>query len=140
MSTLRCTPYPGEVWLTATPKKDPEAWKLRVVVLSVTGDVVQTVSILPNSSEAGPEDYILPKEFMGCEAAVSFELMATLPISALTKFRGRFDDVDFAALRSGELPRGMPYIDEDDLRYLRHAEMAERIGELQASIWDTIVP
>jgi hypothetical protein len=142
-------PYPGEVWLTAAPKDDPEAWTLQVIVLCDgrdgyrpfnPGEEVQTVSILPDPSEAGPEDRILPKEALGYEAAVSFELMATLPISALTACQGRLAPADFAALESGELPHGMTYIDKWDHRYLRHEEMAERISELQAGLWDKVVP
>lgn len=153
-------PCPGEVWLTAAPKNDPEAETLQVIVLSADNDLALTVSILPDPSEAGPEDRILPKECLGYAAAVSFELKATLPISVLTVCQGRLAEEDFAAVRSAgfsdilkkwqkngtvmpmacELPRGMTYIDEEDHRYRIHEKMAERIGELQASIWDTIVP
>ena len=153
-------PCPGEVWLTAAPKDDPEAWTLQVIVLSADNDLALTVSILPDPSEAGPEDRILPKEVLGYEAAVSFELKAVLPISVLTACQGSLAEADFAAVRSAgfsdilkkwqkngtlmpmpcELPRGMTYIDEEDFRYVIHVEMAERIGELQASIWDKIVP
>jgi len=134
-------PCPGEVWLTAAPENDAEAWTLQVIVLSVAdNDLVLTVSILPDPAEAGPEDRILPSEFLGYAAAVSFELQATMPMSALTSCLGRLDDADFAALRSGELPHGMTYIDEEDFRYLLHAEMAERIGELQAGIWEPVIP
>ena len=153
-------PCPGEVWLTAAPKNDPEAETLQVIVLSADNDLALTVSILPDPSEEGPEDRILPKECLGYAAAVSFELKATLPISVLTVCQGRLAEEDFAAVRSAgfsdilkkwqkhgtvmplacELPRGMTYIDEEDHRYRIHEKMAERIGELQASIWDTIVP
>ena len=135
-NTKEVKPQVGEIWLMKQPENDPDAWTLQVVILREypIANAVITVPIIPDPAEAGPEDRILPRRMLGYDAAVSFELKSTISVDRLDSCQGCLSEKDFAALTSGELKRGMTYIDEIDHRYLRHAEICERITGLQSGL------
>jgi len=136
------SPCPGEVWLTAQPENDIDAWTLQVLILSKShcSNLVVVVPIIPDAVSAGPEDKILPREMLGYEAVASYELKATISIDKLDSCMGGLSEKHFEILRNGKLKRGMTYIDKEDYRYKEHVDICERITMLQFGLLDNVKP
>jgi hypothetical protein len=139
----------GEVWITHGIHKGSETETLRVLLLEVAHESINGQSfhlaapILTETHLAGPTDFLLPQHILGHRAMIALGEAFTITGQSLDSCHGLLPHKVYEAVirsfavleKGGSLTQNMTgpeYLDEDDIRYRFHAELAARLGPLQA--------
>lgn len=150
---------PGQIWETHSrppfPADLPEDLRTDeplLVVLLRTNDadmeghpVHLAAPLFEETRYSGPGDVLLPRHLFGHRKAVAVAYGFTLLGDSLTHCRGILPETTTKALQqflraldTGSEPppqfaTGLPYLDEEDVRYAFHEELVDRVDILQIS-------
>jgi hypothetical protein len=137
-------PTPGQVWEIKTKY---DSLFILLLEMSTQKNIFNAVPVFRWTEKAGPDDLFIPRDFVGFPAIVSFELEFSVDSSALHECKGLLAKNDFNHILGAKrlfgsgkkgadrkFSWGWSYLDEMDLRYKFHQEMAELIGKIQVGL------
>ena len=153
-------PQAGQVWITqhhdgALSRTDGSlSDTLEVIILRVDdvgamgGPLYLAAPLTSDCHMAGPKDVLLAKNILGYRSLVMLgcalsvvpgslhRCIGILPEDEVEKLKGTFTAFETGSMAGAGVVTGFDYLDEQDLRYIYHEEMVERLSYLQIPVLD----